>query len=396
WLPERGFYAFATNVPRDTPRKAEPGPNREVRQARMNELDKSRLIDEETVLPSVPLWWKSLADERAQSQIDHLGGGHMATDWGSRIISDESKLYDPLSYHHGSVWPLFTGWASLGAYRYGRPHVGYQALMANVLLKKQHALGFVTELLSGEFNAPFGRSSHHQIWSEAMIITPTLRGLFGLETSEGGTLIRFAPQLPADWDEARVDNYPTPTGKLNLSVEREEGRTTISIYRPGVSKIFFYEFPKVRVALAPAFPLDARVRSVTVGGRPSKFEVVREGDVQRVTLNVELSRDAFVVINHEEGTGVYQGAFIPAPGAQSGGLRILRAHAGDDALRLLAEGHGDSAYTVRVRTPREIVEAAGFKILPSTERDSLLALYFNGPSGGYMRQEFVIPLGHAR
>jgi glycogen debranching enzyme len=74
----------------------------------------------------------------------------MATDWGTRIISNQSKLYDPLSYHYGSVWPLFTGWASMGAYAYGRPHVGYQALMANALLTYTSSLGYVTELLSGD------------------------------------------------------------------------------------------------------------------------------------------------------------------------------------------------------------------------------------------------------
>ncbi len=103
----------------------------------------------------------------------------MATDWGMRIISDNSLLYDPLSYHSGSVWPLFTGWASVGAYRYGRPHIGYQALMGNALLTYANALGYVTELLPGDFNAPFGRSSHHQVWPEAMVVAPTLRGLSG-------------------------------------------------------------------------------------------------------------------------------------------------------------------------------------------------------------------------
>ena len=40
----------------------------------------------------------------------------MATDWGARIISvNQSQLYDPLSYHYGSVWPLFTGWAGNGS-----------------------------------------------------------------------------------------------------------------------------------------------------------------------------------------------------------------------------------------------------------------------------------------
>ncbi len=31
------------------------------------------LIDEDTVLPAVPLWWRILDDERAQSEIEHLG-----------------------------------------------------------------------------------------------------------------------------------------------------------------------------------------------------------------------------------------------------------------------------------------------------------------------------------
>ncbi|HYG78773.1 MAG TPA: GH116 family glycosyl hydrolase, partial [Pyrinomonadaceae bacterium] len=150
WLGERGFYAFATNVPRAEAREADRGPNRERRQQRVSELDKSKLYDEDTVLPAVPLWFEVLEDERAQGQLDHLGSARLATDWGARIISDESRIYDPLSYHSGSVWPLFTGWASVGAYRYGRPAVGLRALMSNVLLRRQWALGYVTELLSGD------------------------------------------------------------------------------------------------------------------------------------------------------------------------------------------------------------------------------------------------------
>src|SRR5918995_4209294 len=214
----------------ETP-EAEAGPNRAVRQARMEELATARLIDEDTVLPAVPLWWHTMLDERAQSQIDHLGGGRMATDWGARIISDESRLYDPLSYHYGSVWPLFTGWASMGAYAYGRPHVGFQALMANALLTYDGALGFVTELLSGDFNAPFGRSSHHQVWSEAMVVAPVMRGLLGIEASDAGRTLTFAPQLPADWPRVSVHNVAVADGRFDLALGRRESARTITLAR---------------------------------------------------------------------------------------------------------------------------------------------------------------------
>ena len=122
----------------------------------------------------------------------------------------------------------------MGAYGYGRPAVGYQALMANVLLTTSNALGYVTELLSGDYQAPFGRSSHHQVWSEAMVILPAIRGLFGLEARDGGRQLRFAPQLPADWGQASVTNFTVGAAHYDLSVERGNGRTTVRLSRPGI------------------------------------------------------------------------------------------------------------------------------------------------------------------
>ncbi|HLM58314.1 MAG TPA: GH116 family glycosyl hydrolase [Pyrinomonadaceae bacterium] len=396
WLPERGFYAFATNVPPATPREAEPGPNRATRQQRMNELDKSKLIDEDTVLPAVPLWWGLLEDGRAQGQIDHLGSPHMATDWGARIISDESRLYDPLSYHHGSVWPLFTGWASVGAYRYGRPHVGHQALMANALLTYTNALGYVTELLSGDFNAPFGRSSHHQVWSEAMVITPTLRGMLGVEAGTGGTALRFAPQLPANWERVEVRSVAAgPGARFDLSLARGAGRMTIKATRRGdaQSTPAAQDAGVTRLTLAPAFPLDARVLAVTTGGRSLPFEVTRVGDVQRAEVRLELRQPgAEVVFTYDEGTDVYVEPEPLQPGARSEGLRVIRSRAEGDLMRLVLEGRGGRSYGLRVRTPREVGEVEGVAVSRDTRPDARLLVTFGGGDDAYVRRELTIPL----
>ncbi|HXG95292.1 MAG TPA: GH116 family glycosyl hydrolase [Blastocatellia bacterium] len=389
WLADRGFYAFATSQPRATPREAEPGPNRERRQARLNELSRARLIDEDTVLPAVPLWWRTLEDNRAQSEIDHLGSGHVATDWGARIITNESRLYDPLSYHYGSVWPLFTGWSAMAAYRYGRPHVGYQALMANALLTFEGALGYVTELLSGDFNAAFGRSSHHQVWSEAMVVTPLLRGLLGIEASEAGNALTFAPSLPADWNHIAVGNVAMKDARYDLSLDRSSGRETIKISQRGSSSAG----RSARLIVAPAFPLDAQVHSVTVNGRAAKFEVKRMGDVQRAEVIVDAPEQSTeIVFVYDEGTEVYVMPDMLKPAQSNEGLRILRSRADAKSLRLIVEGLGGRAYTLSARTPRRLGEVSGVKISSAAGLDQQLLITFDGPREQYVRREIVIPL----
>ena len=302
--------------------------------------------------PAAPLWRRELDDERAQFEIDHLGSAAMATDWGARIISERSRLYDPLSYHYGSVWPLFTGWASVAAYAYGRPHVGYQALMANVGLTYTNALGYVTELLSGAFDAPFGRSSHHQVWSEAMVATAALRGLLGIEIRDGGRSLRFAPQLPADWDHAAVSGVAAGDARYDLTMERSgerfgERSGSGGLVKESISVSRRDRDPSgsagvvARIIITSAFPLDTKIKSVLVNGRAVKFSPVRTGDVERVEVATE-SPEPKVEARFEyiEGTDVYTYHEPLQPGAASEGLRIIRSRADQNTLRLTLQGVG--------------------------------------------------------
>ncbi|PYQ16428.1 MAG: amylo-alpha-1,6-glucosidase [Acidobacteria bacterium] len=385
WLAGRGFYGFATKRPDEKRREAEPGPDRERRQARMDELKDARFVDEDTALPAVPAWWHTLEDERAQSEIDHLGGAELAADWGQRILSERSHLYDPLSYHYGSVWPLFTGWTAVGAYRYGRPHVGYQATMANALLAFDNALGYVTELLSGAFDAPFTRSSHHQVWSEAMVVSPVLRGLFGLEAGGGGRALTFAPQLPADWERAELRNVAVGEARLDLALERRRSEETVTVVRRGGDG-------PVRVRIAPAFPLDARVRSVDVDGRPAAVSPARLGDGQRLEAELDVTGTHRVVFRLDEGTGVYMAVEAPRRGQPSQGLRILRARADGGRLRLVLDGRAGRTYAVGVRGPRRPQAVPGVTVDAAPNGDARLRVSFEGPDGAYVRRDLDLEL----
>src|SRR4029434_914772 len=101
--------------------------------------------------------------------------------------------------------------------------------MGTAPLTRGGRLGFITELLSGDFNAPFGRSSHHQVWSEAMVITPAVRGLLGIGARAGGKELRFAPQLPASWNQVEARNIPVGKARFDLKLGREKRRLTVTI-----------------------------------------------------------------------------------------------------------------------------------------------------------------------
>jgi glycogen debranching enzyme len=173
-----------------------------------------------TIFPAVAWWDGDYALEKGHAIFSRWASEEFSTDWGTRLVSEKSALYDPISYHQGTVWPLFTGWVSLAEYRTGRTLSGYAHLIENARLTWAQDLGAHTELLSGQFYQPLGRSTAHQLWSSAMVISPTVRGLFGLQWDVAASTLSVTPHLPADWPAAAVRNLPFGEEKLNLKFTR--------------------------------------------------------------------------------------------------------------------------------------------------------------------------------
>jgi glycogen debranching enzyme len=193
--PARQFYAFSRNAD--------------------GSLDETA-----TAFPTIAWWDGTLQLPLAGKMFERLASPEFSTDWGIRDVSRNAALYDPISYHQGSVWPLYTGWTSLAEYRAGRPFAGYAHLMQNADMTFSQDLGAVTELLSGEFFQPFGRSSSHQLWSSAMVIVPAVRGMFGIEEDALKHILRIHPQLPAEWETAIVHNLHNASGLWDLTFQK--------------------------------------------------------------------------------------------------------------------------------------------------------------------------------
>jgi len=247
-----------------------------------------------TVYPALA-WWSDLPGtsqggtgsilEHPEACLQQLASHTLNTDWGLRDISNDEKIYDGMSYHQGSVWPLFTGWAAMAEYRGGQPLAGYQMLMENANLTRAQDLGAVTELLSGDFYVPFGRSTSHQLWSSAMVVTPVLRGLFGISMDAQTKTITVNPHLPASWDHADVLHLPVNDGDLDLNFNRYSdhwevslGGTSVSTWRlrtdsPGTS--LKSRVPVVRVPF-PRVQLDESAETPKPGSSTEHARVLHE------------------------------------------------------------------------------------------------------------------------
>jgi hypothetical protein len=173
-----------------------------------------------TIFPAVAWWDGDYALDHSKAMFSRWASAEFSTDWGTRLLGDKVSFYDPISYHQGSVWPLFTGWTSVAEYRNGHALSAYAHLMQNANLTWSQDLGHVTELLSGKYFQPLGRSTANQLWSASMVVSPVVRGMFALAWDLPNHSLSVTPNLPAGWESATVRNIPFGATQLDLKITR--------------------------------------------------------------------------------------------------------------------------------------------------------------------------------
>jgi hypothetical protein len=279
--------------------------------------------------------------------MQHWGSSDISTDWGTRIIDDRTSFYDPISYHQGTVWPLFTGWVAVAEYRAGNPLSGYAHLMQNANLTWAQDLGDVTELLSGQFDQVLGRSTAHQLWSSAMVISPVLRGMFGLEWNAPANTLTVTPHLPAAWTKAAIRRLPFGNRTVDLTFQRAGRELLVQASEPAVhlasripggeekNNVLHIPLPAVEAGLSehlPEFGAETHQMKVLAETYSDRSLVLRlsapGGSTQKLYMRENVPAGKLTTPDGELG---------PA----DGGIRPLEIQ--------FPEGHGDVEKTVTFR-----------------------------------------------
>ena len=282
-----------------------------------------------TIFPSVAWWDGDYALDHDQAMLSRWASEEFSTDWGTRLLSDQISFYDPISYHQGSVWPLFTGWVSVAEYRAGRSLSGYAHLMQNADLTWSQDLGDVTELLSGKFFQTLGRSTAHQLWSSAMVISPVVRGMFGLQWDVQGHTLSVTPHLPADWQNATIRNVPFGTTHLDLKFTRTPSDLVVEAIHPPEGLKLVSQLPGARTQASllriplPAIEVAVGHQLPEFGAATSQLKVLdQQMEPHRMTLSLAgVGGESYSLLLRENNSKLNLRAEGATLGMSKGGLR---------------------------------------------------------------------------
>jgi len=359
WTEDNQFYAFAVN-------------------------QQNQIVPEATVLATVPMWFGVLDRARSKKTIRELATLHHATDWGMRIISEKSPVYSAGGYHYGSVWPLFTGWAAVGEYNCHETQAAWENVRANAMLALDGSPGHVTEVLSGTYYQGLSTSSPHQIWSAAMVVSPLLRGLFGLKADAIAHTLTLGPSLPASWNSFAMKNVRAGKAAADVKFRRTGEEMVLEVRRTGEGELVM-EFQ-------PALSLRAEVASVSLNGRPLPFKVQANESDQHLqvrfpvyggpnTLRVQMRHDFAVSYLPQ----------LPLPGSRSEGLRILSESwsGARDQLTLNLEGIPGKTYELSMFQGREVTGVEGGTVRKNGEAAEGVMVTMPGGGEGTVRSVLV-------
>ncbi len=210
WIPSRGFYAMALDG------------------------DKKQL----QVISSNPghlLFTRVIGKERARAVVSRFMREDMFSGWGWRTMSQDEQVFNPLSYHRGSVWPHDN---SLVAHGMALNEFREEALKCFTTLF-QAALNFrdyrLPELFCGVQRRDFDEPVHYpvscspQAWASGSLFL-TLTSVLGIRPSAHRKELNIVnPMLPEWLDYLHIRNLKIGNSRVGLDFTRRNDRTFCNV-----------------------------------------------------------------------------------------------------------------------------------------------------------------------
>ncbi len=304
--------------------------------------------------------------QQIDSLLDQIASANFQTDWGTRGIGEGSDAFNPESYAQGSVWPVHTAQLADAFFANHRP-VTALALWSSLLPSSRlGSLGHMPEVLSGSFYRPQIESVPEQTWSSAGFLEASVHGLLGLSVDSASHRIRFAPRLPATWNDLSVSHIKLSGASLSFALHRDPDGFSLTINNP--VEPFKLEF-------APDLPLGAVLLSTELNHHA--VEAALETHPQQTNARVEATipqGESELRLGFEGGVSVIPDQPEPRLGDRSVGVRIVDVQLKANAMTVVADVPGDRASHLSLKTSWKVASAEGVTVKAGD--DGLLDLTF--------------------
>lgn len=332
-----------------------------------------------TAWPGTAASFRVLEPVRAERTLRKLATDSITADWGARLLSVGSDLYEPTHYNNGAVWPFMTGFVAWGQYQYRRGWAGWTLVNA----VKRHAFdwgrGRFPENFSGAYYSPMDETVPHQFFAASMLAMPLVRGVLGWEPDAPNARATLAPQLPPHWDRVEVRRLRVGETALAVELLREADAAVVRLRADG---------PPITVDLVQAVPPGARDVRIAVSGEaaPASAVTAATHDILAAVAVPVDAHEREVRVTWTGGLAVGHPSAPLAPGQASGGVRVIDFVAADGGWVLTLEGQAGRSYALDLFGETVRTDAAGVTLTPTEQAArTRLDVAFAGERGRVLR-----------
>ena len=184
------------------------------------------------------LWTQILPPEAAEQVAAHLMSREMFSGYGIRTLANDEVLYNPMSYHNGSIWPHDNSLIMEGFRNYG--------LLAGLQTQADAFLSVIEatddfrlpELFCGFRRrgdippVPYEVACKPQAWAAGALFL-MMKSMLGISKElDQNYLVLNSPLLPASMDVLEIRGLRAgPEGELDLRIWRTQSGTRVETLR---------------------------------------------------------------------------------------------------------------------------------------------------------------------
>jgi hypothetical protein len=219
-----------------------------------------------------------------------------------------------------------------------------------------------------------------------MVISPLLRGLFGLEVDAGSHQLILAPHVPADWTWFTLDNLHVGTASLRVVYRKTASEISLEVSRRGNGDC--------SLEFSPAVSLHAQIAGVELNRRRVPFQIHKSDVDQHVSVRVPMNTGPDTLrIRLKNDFGLSLSPALPPLGSASQGLRVISeswapAH---DSLTLEVSGSPGGQYEIGVWNSAQVTSVEGAELVrPDATSARIKVKIPANASEPYPRESIVI------